>query len=178
MSLIRLLAVETNSSRSLEVTIVAVIKSWGGCIAQRKNSWFESRLCWELSLWEFFSLLLCLWTALRWNPSSAKQWISQMELAGMSTARLYNFLSNLGRFAPKTVHLDMLLCYFSTWLWSKLRSLNVRFLPCWLMCQLKCELCNSQPRQINRAMKRTQKGFSQITMNTIKMAIGAGAAGV
>ena len=54
--------------------------SWGGCVAQRKHSClppssprFESRL-----YQDFFSLLLGLWTELRLNPSSAKQWISQM----------------------------------------------------------------------------------------------------
>ena len=34
----------------------------------------------------FFSLLLSLWTVLRWSPSNAKQWISQMQLAVASRA--------------------------------------------------------------------------------------------
>ena len=37
----------------------------------------------------FFSLLLSLWTVFRSNPSSVKEWISQMELAVMSRAKYY-----------------------------------------------------------------------------------------
>ena len=37
----------------------------------------------------FFSFLLSLWTVLRSNPSSAKQWILQMQLAVMSRAKNY-----------------------------------------------------------------------------------------
>ena len=43
----------------------------------------------------FFSLLLSLWTVVRSNPSSAKQWISQMQLEVMSRAKYYKKLSGL-----------------------------------------------------------------------------------
>ena len=63
----------------------------GGCIAQRKQSCytpsrpgFESRLCQD-----FFSLLLSVSTVFRSNPSRAKQWISQMQLAVTSRAKNY-----------------------------------------------------------------------------------------
>ena len=39
--------------------------------------------------WVFFSLLLSLWTELRLNQSSAKQWILQMQLAATSRAKHY-----------------------------------------------------------------------------------------
>ena len=45
---------------------------------------FESWLCPD-----FFSLHLSLWTALRSNPSSARQWISQMQLVVTSRAKYY-----------------------------------------------------------------------------------------
>ena len=63
----------------------------GGCIAQWKHSCFppsipgfESRLSWD-----FFSLLLSLWTELRSHLSRAKQYISQMKLAVTSRAKYY-----------------------------------------------------------------------------------------
>ena len=56
----------------------------GGCVAQWKHSCFspsslgfQSQLCLD-----FFSLLLSLSTVLRSNPSSAKQWISQIAVSG------------------------------------------------------------------------------------------------
>ena len=39
----------------------------------------------------FFSEPLSLWTVLRSNPSSAKQWISQLQLAVTSRGKYYNF---------------------------------------------------------------------------------------
>ena len=35
----------------------------------------------------FFPILLRLWTALRLNPSSAKEWVSQMQLVVISRAK-------------------------------------------------------------------------------------------
>ena len=67
----------------------------GVCVAQRMQSCFsprspgfESRL-----RQDFFSLLLSWWTVLRSNPSSAKQWISQMQLAVTSRAKYYKKMS-------------------------------------------------------------------------------------
>ena len=68
--------------------------SWNSVGAQRKHSCFlpsspafESRFCQDC-----FSLLLSLLTELRLNPSSAKQWISQMQLASVSRAKYYKKL--------------------------------------------------------------------------------------
>ena len=66
------------------------------CVAQRKHSClppsspgFASQLHPDFTLREFFSLLISFWTVLRSNPSSAKQWISQMQLAVTSIARYF-----------------------------------------------------------------------------------------
>ena len=70
--------------QSTEETFLRLASS---CIAQRKHSrfppsspGFESQLCQD-----FFSWLLSLWTVLRSNPSSAQQWILQMQF--MVTSR-------------------------------------------------------------------------------------------
>ena len=71
----------------------------GGCLAQWKHSRFppsSPRFKSRLRL-DFFSLLLSLWTVLRLNPSSAKQWISQMQLAVTFRAKCYKKVC----FAPK-----------------------------------------------------------------------------
>ena len=60
----------------------------GGCIAQWKHSCLPPSSP-GLKSWhrqDFFSLHLTWWTVLRSNPSSAKQWISQMQLAVTSRA--------------------------------------------------------------------------------------------
>ena len=63
-------------------------------VAQRKHSCFppsshrfKSRLRQDFFLWEYFSSLLSL-SVLRPNPSSAKQWISQMQLVVMYHKKL------------------------------------------------------------------------------------------
>ena len=63
----------------------------GGCVAQRWRYWsppsglgFESQLSQD-----FFSLLLSLRTVLRSKPSSAMQWISQMQLAVTSRVKYF-----------------------------------------------------------------------------------------
>ena len=63
----------------------------GGCVSQRKHSCFKpSSPGFESRLYrEFFSIVLSLWTLLRSNPASAKQWISQMQLVVASRARYY-----------------------------------------------------------------------------------------
>ena len=38
---------------------------------------------------DFLSILLSLWTVLRWGPFNAKQWISQMQLAVKCRAKYY-----------------------------------------------------------------------------------------
>ena len=64
-----------------------------GCIAERKISCsppstpgFESQLCGY-----FFYLLLYLWTELRTNRSSAKEWISQTQLEMTSIAKYFKY---------------------------------------------------------------------------------------
>ena len=64
--------------------LLLIMKRGGGCIAQWKLSCFPPS-----TRWDFFSLPLSLWTVLRTNPSSAKQWISQMLLAVTYRAKYY-----------------------------------------------------------------------------------------
>ena len=68
-----------------------------GYVAQRKHSsfppsspGFKSQHCRDFS-----SLLLSWWTVLRLNPSSAKQWISQMQSAVTSRAKYSKKYLNL-----------------------------------------------------------------------------------
>ena len=63
----------------------------GGGIVQRKHSCFPpSNPRFESWLRQvFFSVLLSLWTILRLNPSTAKQWISQMQLTMTYRAKCY-----------------------------------------------------------------------------------------
>ena len=63
----------------------------GGCIAQRKHCCFPPSIpSFESRLGQvFFSLQLSLWTVLRLNPSSDKQWISQMQLEVTSRAKYH-----------------------------------------------------------------------------------------
>ena len=82
--------------KNLEHVITFCLANFsGGCIAQRNHSCFppssprsESRLCRDFS-----SLLLSGWTVSSSNPSSAKQWISQTQLA--VTSRSKNNKNNL-----------------------------------------------------------------------------------
>ena len=93
--------------------------SWG---VQRKHSCFppsspgfESQLCQD-----FFSLLLNLWTELRLNPSSAKQWISRMQLA-VTGAKYYK----------KRLALSTLIIFY--WIRSRVKDKsNSSFCP-WLL---------------------------------------------
>ena len=76
----------------------------------------------------FFSLLLSLWTVLRLNPSSAMQWISQMQSAVMSTAKYYKKCTACEKSSkkfqmwPKHVRLESNLFWSSTG-----KSLEVNF---------------------------------------------------
>ena len=74
------------------------------------NSRFKSRL-----RRDFFSFLLSLWTVLRWNPSCAKQWISQMQLKVTSGAKYYK---KIAAFFPglnsKSQSRDLLLVLIGT----------------------------------------------------------------
>ena len=62
----------------------------GGGVAQRKHSCFHpAALVSNPGSTEIFSLLLSLWTVLRSSPPSAKQRISQIQLAVTSTAEYF-----------------------------------------------------------------------------------------
>ena len=90
------ISLERKAAKNWKFRSVIILQCFrGGCLAQWKHSCFppsspgyESRLGQD-----FFSLLLSLWTVLRSNPSNAKQWISQMQLAVTSAAKYYKILS-------------------------------------------------------------------------------------
>ena len=55
----------------------------------------QQPLVWIPARPKFFSLLLSLWTVMRSNPSSAMQWISQMQLPVTSWAKYYKKIFGL-----------------------------------------------------------------------------------
>ena len=69
-------------------SVTMFFRFMGGCVAHRK---LLLPTLVALPSRDFFSLLLSLWTVLWLNPSSAKQWILEMQLAMKSRARFYNF---------------------------------------------------------------------------------------
>ena len=74
--------------------------------------------------WDFFSLLLSLWAVLRSNPPSAKQWISQMQLAMTFRAKYYKkeknffFKGKKGQIFLKTRETQENECFFTQTFWG------------------------------------------------------------
>ena len=58
---------------------------------------------------DFFSLLLSLWTVLRLNPSSAKQWILQMQLVVTSRDKYYKTFQVTAPLVPTISSLPILI---------------------------------------------------------------------
>ena len=75
----------------------------------------------DLLRWDFFSLLLSFWTVLRSNPPSAKQWISQMQLAVTSGAKYHKnifFKGKKGQRFLKTKETQENECFFTQIFWG------------------------------------------------------------
>ena len=90
----------------------------GDCITQREHSCFppsspgfESRLSQDFFLREYFSLLLSSWTVLRTNPTSAMQWILQMQTAVTSVTSRVKYYKKPSFHYPLCLFLQQ--CLFS-----------------------------------------------------------------